>query len=38
MDSNLRRVFVDGHVETLKAEDTFDPDRGINRWNPSLAR
>jgi prepilin-type processing-associated H-X9-DG protein/prepilin-type N-terminal cleavage/methylation domain-containing protein len=31
-------LFLDGHVETLRAEDTFDPSRGINRWNPSLAR
>lgn len=31
-------LFVDGHVETLRVEETFDPSRGINRWNPSLAR
>lgn len=31
-------LFVDGHVETLRVEETFDPSRHINRWNPSLAR
>ena len=31
-------LFLDGHLETLRVEDTFDPSRHINRWNPSLAR
>lgn len=31
-------LFLDGHVETLRVEETFDPTRHINRWNPSLAR
>lgn len=30
-------LFVDGHVESLKVEDTFNPAKNINRWNPSLA-
>ncbi|MGE9291967.1 MAG: type II secretion system protein [Puniceicoccales bacterium] len=31
-------LFVDGHVELLALEETFDPSAGINRWNPSLAQ
>lgn len=31
-------AFVDGHVEPLAAAETFDPSRGVNLWNPSLAR
>jgi len=31
-------LFVDGHVETLAVEETFNPPRHLNRWNPSLAR
>jgi prepilin-type N-terminal cleavage/methylation domain-containing protein/prepilin-type processing-associated H-X9-DG protein len=31
-------LFIDGHVETLRVEETFDPSRHLNRWNPSLAR
>lgn len=31
-------LFLDGHVEMLRAEETFDPSRQVNRWNPSLAR
>lgn len=31
-------LFVDGHVEPLAIAATFDPGRGINRWNPSLAK
>ncbi len=31
-------VFVDGHVESLNVEETFDPATGVNLWNPSLAR
>lgn len=31
-------LFVDGHVETLSVEKTFDPASGVNLWNPSLAR
>jgi len=30
-------LFVDGHVETLPIEAVFAPDRGIDRFNPSLA-
>lgn len=37
-DGKANYLFLDGHVEMLRAEDTFDPARGINRWNPSLAR
>ncbi|MEI8037344.1 MAG: prepilin-type N-terminal cleavage/methylation domain-containing protein [Verrucomicrobiota bacterium] len=37
-DGKANYLFVDGHVETLRVEDTFDPSRRINRWNPSLAR
>lgn len=31
-------LYVDGHVETLRVEQTFNPAKNINRWNPSLAR
>ena len=31
-------LFLDCHVETLRVQDTFDPARQINRWNPLLAR
>ncbi len=31
-------LFVDGHAEALKVQQTFDPAEGINLWNPSLAR
>ena len=31
-------LFVDGHVENLPVEMTFNPARGINLWNPSVAR
>lgn len=37
-DGKANYVFVDGHVETIKVEETIDPARNINRWNPSLAR
>jgi len=30
-------AFVDGHVETLPVEGTFDPSRGLDRWNPETA-
>lgn len=30
-------LFVDGHVESLPIEATYDPATGVNRWNPSLA-
>lgn len=30
-------LFVDGHVESLPIEGTYDPKTGLNRWNPSLA-
>lgn len=31
-------VFADGHVESLPIADTYNPDKGINLWNPSLAK
>lgn len=31
-------AFVDGHVESLRVEETFNPATGVNLWNPSLAR
>lgn len=31
-------LFVDTHVETLSVEETFDPTKQINQWNPSLAK
>lgn len=31
-------LFVDGHVETLAVEATFNPGPAINLWNPSLAK
>ena len=37
-DGKSNYLFVDGHVETLPVEKTFDPSRQLNRWNPSLAR
>jgi prepilin-type N-terminal cleavage/methylation domain-containing protein/prepilin-type processing-associated H-X9-DG protein len=36
--SRSHYVFVDGSVHSLAAEQTFDPARGINRWNPALAQ
>ncbi|MFV0415245.1 MAG: prepilin-type N-terminal cleavage/methylation domain-containing protein [Chthoniobacterales bacterium] len=30
-------LFVDGHVASMKTRDTFDPQKGINLWNPMLA-
>lgn len=30
-------LFVDGHVESLPIEATFNPIKNLNRWNPSLA-
>ena len=30
-------LFLDGHVEALRIESTFDPAKAVNRWNPSLA-
>lgn len=30
-------AFADGHIEMLPIKKTFDPDNGINRWNPALA-
>lgn len=30
-------AFVDGRVEALPVEKTFNPNEGINLWNPSLA-
>lgn len=34
----LSFLFVDGHVESFKPEQTLDPSKSINLWNPSLAR
>lgn len=34
---NANYLFVDGHIESLKLSDTFNPAANINRWNPSLA-
>ena len=31
-------LFVDGHVDRLPVEFTFDPAQGIDLWNPSKAR
>lgn len=31
-------LFADGHVETLPITATFDSGKGINLWNPSLAK
>jgi len=31
-------LFADGHAETLPITSTFDPGKGINRWNPGLAK
>ncbi|MEX1119071.1 MAG: prepilin-type N-terminal cleavage/methylation domain-containing protein [Terrimicrobiaceae bacterium] len=31
-------LFVDGHVENLKPEQTLNPSKSLNLWNPSLAR
>ncbi len=30
-------LFLDGHVERLPIEATFDPAKAVNLWNPSLA-
>jgi prepilin-type processing-associated H-X9-DG protein len=30
-------AFADGHVEMLPVEATFDPELGIDRWNPGRA-
>ena len=40
IDRHNRRanyIFVDGHGETLRFEDTFDPARKADLWNPSKA-
>jgi prepilin-type processing-associated H-X9-DG protein/prepilin-type N-terminal cleavage/methylation domain-containing protein len=37
-DGKANYLFLDGHVGMLRVEETFDPTRNINRWNPSLAR
>lgn len=31
-------LFVDGHVGSLPLEQTFNPEKNINLWNPSTAR
>jgi prepilin-type processing-associated H-X9-DG protein len=36
-DGLANYLFVDGHVEPLKLEETFDPAAKRNLWNPSLA-
>jgi prepilin-type N-terminal cleavage/methylation domain-containing protein/prepilin-type processing-associated H-X9-DG protein len=35
--SDSHYLFVDGHVEPLRLEETFDPAAKLNLWNPSLA-
>ena len=30
-------VFADGHVESLPFDQTYDPGKNLNLWNPSLA-
>ena len=35
--SDAHYLFVDGHVEPLRLEETFDPAAKRNLWNPSLA-
>jgi len=30
--------FVDGHGEARRFETSYDPERGVDRWNPDLAR
>jgi prepilin-type N-terminal cleavage/methylation domain-containing protein/prepilin-type processing-associated H-X9-DG protein len=30
-------LFVDGHIEKLPGEQTFNPNTGLNLWNPALA-
>lgn len=37
-DGKANYLFADGHVELIKVEETIDPSRKLNRWNPSLAR
>jgi prepilin-type N-terminal cleavage/methylation domain-containing protein/prepilin-type processing-associated H-X9-DG protein len=36
-DGRSNFVFADGSAALLRVEETYDPGRGINRWNPSLA-
>lgn len=33
-DGKLNFLFVDGHVESLTAEETINPTMGLNLWNP----
>jgi len=35
--SDSRYLFVDGHVEHLRREETFGPAAKRNLWNPALA-
>ncbi len=35
-DGTANYLFVDGRVEALSLESTFNPATGINRWNPSF--
>lgn len=37
-DGKANYLFVDCHVETLRVEETFDPAKQRNQWNPSLAK
>jgi prepilin-type N-terminal cleavage/methylation domain-containing protein/prepilin-type processing-associated H-X9-DG protein len=30
--------FLDGHAGSLRLEETFDPPRAVDRWNPGTAR
>lgn len=36
-DGRSHFVFADGSAALLRVEETYDPTRGINRWNPLLA-
>ena len=38
LDGQSNYTFLDGHVEGLKVEQTFNPTGNLNRWNPKLAR
>ena len=31
-------IYIDGHVETQRFEETFDLERNIDRWNPGKAQ
>jgi prepilin-type N-terminal cleavage/methylation domain-containing protein/prepilin-type processing-associated H-X9-DG protein len=35
-DGKLNFLFVDGHIERLRPEDTIDPSASLNLWNPAI--